>query len=104
MNGFYAVRCTGGGVEERGARGAVTEATLHGIRSSDTYLRLKTVLSAGNSGGPIINRAGQVIGIAVAGSSSATGTGAATIREFAYAIPSNAVKALLAGRGRIGTF
>ncbi len=92
----YAVRCTGGGVEERGARGAVTEATLHGIRSNDAHLRLKTVLSPGNSGGPVINRAGQVIGIAVAGSSSATETGANNIREFAYAIPSNAVKALLA--------
>ena len=89
----YAIRCTGGGIEERGARGAVTEGTLHG--TNDTQLRLKTVLSAGNSGGPVINRAGQVIGIAVGGSSSATGTGANNIREFAYAIPSNAVKALL---------
>ena len=92
----YAIRCTGGGVEERGARGAVTEATVHGIRSSDAHLRLRTILSAGNSGGPIINRAGKVIGIAVAGSSSATDTGASAVREFAYAIPSNAVKALLA--------
>ena len=92
----YAVRCTGGGIEEAEARGAVTEATVHGIRSSDAHLRLRTVLSAGNSGGPVINRAGKVIGIAVAGGSSATDTGPDAIREFAYAIPSNAVKALLA--------
>ena len=92
----YAVRCTGGGVEERGARGAVTEATMHGIRSNDAHLRLKTVLSAGHSGGPVINRAGEVIGIPVSGSSSPTETGANEPREFAYAIPSNAVKALLA--------
>ena len=100
----YAVRCTGGGIEERGARGAVTEGTVHGIRSSDTYLRLKTVLSAGNSGGPVINRAGEVIGIAVSAGSSPTGTGADNIREFAYAIPSNAVKALLAEAGAAETF
>ncbi len=97
----YAIRCTGGGIEERGARGAVTEATVHGVRYSDTHLRLKTVLSPGNSGGPIINRAGEVIGIAVAGSSSPTGTGADDVREFAYAIPSNAVKTLLAEVGAV---
>ena len=92
----YAIRCTGGGIEERGARGAITEGTVHGVRSNDAHLRLKTVLSAGNSGGPVINRAGEAIGIAVSGGSSATGTGADATREFAYAIPSNAVKALLA--------
>ena len=100
----YAVRCTGGGIEERGARGAITEGTVHGIRSNDAHLRLKTVLSAGNSGGPIINRAGEAIGIAVSGGSSATGTGAGDPREFAYAIPSNAVKALLAEAGAPETF
>ncbi len=97
----YAVRCTGGGVEERGARGAVTEGTLHGVRSNDAQLRLKTVLSPGNSGGPVINRAGEVIGIAVSGGLSATATGIEAVREFAYAIPSNAVKALLAKVGAV---
>ena len=92
----YAVRCTGDGIEDKGARGAITEGTLHGIRSNDAHLRLKTVLSPGNSGGPIINRAGEVIGIAVSAGSSATGTSEDDPREFAYAIPSNTVKALLA--------
>ncbi|MDE0401165.1 MAG: tetratricopeptide repeat protein [Candidatus Poribacteria bacterium] len=100
----YAVRCTGGGVEEKGARGAVTEATVHGIRYSDTHLRLKTVLSPGNSGGPVINRAGEVIGVAVAGSSSPTEASVNNPREFAYAIPSNAVKALLAEVGAAEPF
>ncbi len=100
----YAVRCTGGGVEERRARGAVTEGILHGIRSNDAHLRLKTVLSPGNSGGPIINRAGEVIGIAVSGGSSATGTREDDPREFAYAIPSNAVKALLTEVGEAEPF
>ncbi len=100
----YAVRCTGSGIEERGARGAVTEGTVHGIRDSDTHLRLKTVLSAGNSGGPVINRAGEVIGIAVMAGASATGTGVDAAREFAYAIPSNAVKELLAEAGAAESF
>ena len=100
----YAVRCTGGGIEEKRARGAITEGTVHGIRANDAHLRLKTLLSHGNSGGPVINRAGQAIGIAVAGSSSATGTGAGDTREFAYAIPSNAVRALLAEVGAAEPF
>lgn len=100
----YAVRCTGGGIEERRARGAITEGTVHGIRSNDAHLRLKTLLSHGNSGGPVINRTGQAVGIAVAGSSSATGTGADNTREFAYAIPSNAVKTLLAEVGAAEPF
>lgn len=100
----YAVRCTGGGIEERSARGAVTEGTVHGIRSNDAHLRLKTVLSPGNSGGPIINRAGEVIGIAVSAGSSATGTSEDDPREFAYAIPSNTAKALLAEAGAAEPF
>ena len=100
----YAVRCTGGGIEEKGARGAVTEGTVHGIRSNDAHLRLKTVLSPGNSGGPIINRAGEVIGIAVSAGASATGTREDDPREFAYAMPSNAVKALLADVGAAESF
>ena len=91
----YAVRATGGGVEEKGARGAVTEATVHGVRESDAHLRLRTLLSAGNSGGPVINKAGEVVGIPVAGGSSIDGTGAGRQHEFAYAIPSNAIKHLL---------
>ena len=92
---IYAVRCVGGGVEERGARGAVTEGTVHGIRRSDTHLCLKTSLSHGNSGGPVINKAGEVIGIAVAGGSSVGSGAEKRISEFAYAIPSNAVTSLL---------
>ena len=91
----YAIRCTGGGIEERGARGAVTEGTVHGVRQSDGHLRLRTILSHGNSGGPVINKAGEVIGIAVAGGSSVDGTGGIHSNTFAYAIPSNAVKHLL---------
>ena len=101
---IYAVRCTGGGVEEKGARGAVTEGTISGIRQSDAYLRLRTTLSGGNSGGPVINKAGKVIGIAVAGNSSVRGTAAENPPEFAYAIPSNAISGLLAEAGTEESF
>ena len=96
----YAVRTTGGTIEERGAKGAITEGTVHGIRQSDTHLRLKTTLSVGNSGGPVINKAGEVIGIAVTTGASVRGAGGDRIPDFAYAIPSNAIKALL---GEVGT-
>ena len=96
---IYAVRCVGGGIEERGARGAVTPGTVHGIRTTDAHLRLKTVLSHGNSGGPVINKTGEVIGIPVAGGSSVDELGEKHVSEFAYAIPSNAVKRLLSAEG-----
>ena len=101
---IYAVRCTGGGVEEKGARGAVTEGTVHGVRQSDTHLRLKTLLSHGNSGGPVINAAGEVIGIAVAGGGSVDERGGKHPSEFAYAIPSNSVKSLLEAPQAVESF
>ena len=96
---IYAVRCVGGGIEEKGASGAITPGTVHGIRNTDRYLRLKAMLSHGNSGGPVINKAGEVIGIAVSGGSSVDEHGRKHVSEFAYAIPSNTVKTLLATGG-----
>ena len=96
---IYAVRCVGGGIEEKGASGAITPGTVHGIRDTDRHLRLKTVLSHGNSGGPVINKTGEVVGIAVAGGGSVDELGEKHVSEFAYAIPSNAVKRLLAAGG-----
>ena len=101
---IYALRCTGGGVEERGASGALTPGTVHGIREADRHLRLKAVLSHGNSGGPVINTAGEVIGIAATGGSSVDKQGGTHTSEFAYAIPSNTVKTLLAAGGNEESF
>ena len=95
----YAIRCVGGGIEERGARGAISEGNIHGLQNNGTYLRLKATLSQGNSGGPVINTAGKVIGIAVSSDASIEVGEDARIPQFAYAIPVNAVKALLADPG-----
>ena len=72
----------------------VTKGKVHGIRNSDKQLRLvpegfpenrgASVVSAGNSGGPVLNSNGQVIGIAVS-----------TAENFSFASPSIALKSLL---------
>ena len=72
----------------------VTKGKVHDIRNSDKQLRLvpegfpenhgTSVVSTGNSGGPVLNSNGQVIGIAV------------SIGEnFSFAITSMALKSLL---------
>ena len=71
----------------------VTEGKVHGIRNSDKELRLvarefpknrEPVTVSGNSGGPIINREGRVIAVAVSSSGS-----------FSSASASSALKVLL---------
>ena len=65
-------------------RYAVTKGTISHARKSDKRLQMNIKLSSGNSGSPVINSKGQVVGIASAGEKS-----------FSYAIPSNALKTLL---------
>lgn len=72
----------------------VTKGKVHGIRNSDKQLRLvpedfpenrvTSVVSTGNSGGPVLNSNGQVIGIAVS-----------TVEDFSFASTSMALKSLL---------
>lgn len=66
----------------------VSEGTLHSIRDSDKWLQMSVKISPGNSGSPVINSKGQVIGI-VSGA----------VNPYSYAIPSNALKALLVQAG-----
>ena len=63
----------------------VSEGTLHSVRDSDKWLQMHVKISPGNSGSPVINSKGQVIGIV-----------SATEDPYSYAIPSNTLKALLA--------
>ena len=64
----------------------VTEGTVHSIRESDNWVRMKADISDGNSGSPIIDNKKQVIGIAVQSTND---------YSFSLAIPSNTLKDLL---------
>lgn len=66
----------------------VAEGTLHSVRDSDKWLQMNVKISPGNSGSPVINREGQVIGIV-----------SASEDPYSYAVPSNALKALLTQSG-----
>ncbi len=71
----------------------ITGGTVHGIRNSDKYIRLKCRFLHGNSGGPVVNIAGRVIGVAV----SIPHQFGSDLAFYSYAAPSNALKALLTG-------
>ena len=62
----------------------VTEGAIHSIQNNNKWFRMTVDVSAGNSGGPILNSEGEVIGVATA-----------VYDSYSYAIPSNTVKALL---------
>ena len=64
---------------------SVVKGTVHGIRDSDKWIRIKAKIAGGNSGSPVINTKGQVIGIVFGQQES-----------YGYIIPSNAIKRLLA--------
>ena len=66
----------------------VSEGTLHSIRDRDKWLQMNVKISPGNSGSPVINSKGQVIGI-VSGA----------VDPYSYAIPSNVLKALIVQSG-----
>lgn len=62
----------------------ITKGTIYGVRGSDKWLQMSVRISPGNSGSPVINSKGQVIGIV-----------SAIEEPYSYAIPSNALQALL---------
>ncbi len=66
----------------------VTTGIIDSIQNSGKVIRMKVVISGGNSGGPALNSKGQVIGI-----NTAVG------EHYSYAMPSNALKALIAQPG-----
>ena len=62
----------------------VTEGTIHGIGDSNSWFRVKAEYIGGMSGGPVLNRQGEVIGVAALSSG-----------VYGYVIPSNALTVLL---------
>ncbi|MDE0685318.1 MAG: S1C family serine protease, partial [Candidatus Poribacteria bacterium] len=75
---IYAVGYPGGGAYK------LTEGTVRSSRYKDKWLQTTADISQGNSGGPMLNGEGEVIGISTA-----------VDHSFSYAVPSNLLKALL---------
>ena len=71
-----------------GEEGQISHGKIYNRRDSDKWLRLKLRLSPGNSGGPVLNNKGEVIGVAAQSTNKISG-------DQSYAIPSNTLKALL---------
>ena len=67
----------------------VTKSTIHSIRESDKLVRLTAKLSPANSGGPVLNSRGKIIGVVVRGRDNSS-----------QAISSNALETLLARSGK----
>ena len=62
----------------------VTEGTIHSVRNTDKWLRMKIDAPRGTSGSAVVNSEGKVIGVIAKGDIF-----------YAYAAPSNVLKALL---------
>ena len=75
-------------VGNSGGEYKITEGSVHSVRNSDKWIRLKINTSPGSSGSAILNSEGQVIGVDAFGDPL-----------YGYVIPSNALKALLRRSG-----
>ena len=62
----------------------VATGEIHDVRVGDRRLKMNVKIARGNSGSPVINSSGEVIGIA-----------SSIIDSYSYASPSNALKVLL---------
>ena len=62
------------------------------MESSYEYIQTDTAINSGNSGGPLINSEGQVIGINTAKLSNSTSSSNASIEGMGFAIPINDAK------------
>ena len=76
------------------------KGTIFSEGASDKFYRVKAGLTPGNSGSPILNSRGEVVGIAAA-AEVIKATGAS---EFAHAAPSNVLSSLLKKRDDIEPF
>ena len=80
-------------------RSTMTEGIISGINRdisyngiSQTLLQTSAPINEGNSGGPLINMAGQIIGIT--NMKMSNGAGSVTIEGVGFAIPSRTVKTM----------
>lgn len=73
-----------------------------GTESLSGLLQTQAAINSGNSGGPLVNAAGQVIGMNTA--AAVTTPGDARTQNIGFAIPIANIRALLPGLRRGGTF
>ena len=79
----------------RGEKGVTTQVTIHGIRKSDKHFEVKAAFDPGQSGSPLLNGTGEVIGIVRAASIVISGPGG-RVPSLSYAIPARTLVAMLA--------
>ena len=72
-----------------------------GTESLTGLLQTQAAINSGNSGGPLVNTSGQVIGMSTAAATTTTGN--APTQNIGFAIPVASIKALLPGLRRGGT-
>ena len=79
----------------RGLEGTFSQGIVSSIRKFDrgSLLQITAPISPGSSGGPILDSSGKVIGVAVATFKDG--------QNLNFAIPSNALKALLKSKGAV---
>lgn len=71
----------------------IAHGTIQGIRRRDNRIQMKIDISTGNSGSPILNSEGEVVGVQASSDDS-----------HSYSIPSKTLKLLIKGAGEVEAF
>ncbi|MFD0898136.1 S1C family serine protease [Loigolactobacillus binensis] len=88
----YATSVTQGIISAKNRTVAVTDETTGQETGAATVIQTDAAINSGNSGGPLLNIQGQVIGInSMKLSSSGSSSSTATVEGMGFAIPSNEV-------------
>ena len=96
--GLYQNTVTSGIISGVGRSLVAGDSTGGNYETLSDMIQTDAAINQGNSGGPLVNAAGEVIGINTAISSSTTGTG------FGFAIPISSVKGIVKSVLETGTF
>ena len=85
----------------KGKKGKITQATIQGTRESDNSFLIKPAYEPGQSGGPILNDEGHVIGVAVAATIGMADFSDGVTVSFGYAIPTSVLQVFLEGMSEV---
>ena len=78
-----------------GEKGVTTQVAIHGIRKSDKYFEIKDALEPGQSGSPLLNSTGEVIGVAMATFMAISFVTGGAQPSLSYAIPVSTLASML---------